>query len=144
MSEVTAESTVCETPIDRQNAARDTITTVASCTMRKWPCRHKLLHNWALCQQTMSNIVNPVARGTGHCRRGSGLQTTKTMLCTRQRGSPRWGSGTGGAGPPAPRPPVRSSRLFQLLHRCVVVSSTSSQHLGVCHAQFPQTPTYGP
>ena len=43
---------------------------VASCTMRKRPCRHKLLHNWALCQQTMSNIVNPVARGTGHCRRG--------------------------------------------------------------------------
>ena len=38
--------------------------------MRKRPCRHKLLHNWALCQQTMSNIVNPVARGTGHCRRG--------------------------------------------------------------------------
>ena len=60
---------------------------VASCTMRKRPCRHKLLHNWALCQQTMSNIVNPVARGAGHCRRGSGLQTTK-KCCVPGKGGP--------------------------------------------------------
>ena len=78
---------------------------VASCTMRKWPCRHKLLHNWALCQQTMSNIVNPVARGTGHCRRGSGLQTT-TNCCVPGKGGPPGGGGPVRGGVPQPRGPL--------------------------------------
>ena len=60
---------------------------VASCTIRKRPCRHKLLHDWALCQQSMSSIVNPVATGAG-----GDPAYNKKMLCTRPRGSATRGS----------------------------------------------------
>ena len=38
------------------------------------------------------------------------------------------------------KPRVRSSQLFQLLRGGVVMNPTSSQHLGVCRAQFPLRP----